>query len=146
MKETGGAGRDRTDDLLSAIHPEYVEPCRDTSVSMVYARRDLSGLGCKEQNIRETSARNDCTARSLGRSHVRNSVSVARMEGQHTARGTEVTLPTNQDMASQIGTVRELISRNLSRFQAEGLLRLDGRRAIIPDVDALAPTADHIGT
>jgi CRP/FNR family cyclic AMP-dependent transcriptional regulator len=68
------------------------------------------------------------------------------MEGQHTARGTEVTLPTNQDMASQIGTVRELISRNLSRFQAEGLLRLDGRRAIIPDVDALAPTADHIGT
>ncbi len=73
-------------------------------------------------------------------------VRVARMEGQHTARGTEVTLPTNQDMASQIGTVRELISRNLSRFQAEGLLRLDGRRAIIPDVDALAATADHIGT
>ena len=42
-------------------------------------------------------------------------VRVARTEGQHTARGTEVTLPTNQDIASQIGTVRELVSRNISR-------------------------------
>ncbi len=62
---------------------------------------------------------------------------LAKTEGQHTARGTEITLPTNQEMASQIGTVRELVSRNLGRLQAEGLLRLDGKRAIIPDVDAL---------
>jgi len=62
---------------------------------------------------------------------------LAKTEGQHTARGTEITLPTNQEMASQIGTVRELVSRNLGRLQAEGLLRLDGKRAIIPDVHAL---------
>lgn len=62
---------------------------------------------------------------------------LAKSEGQHTARGTEITLPTNQEMASQVGTVRELISRNLGRLQAEGLLRLDGKRAVIPDVDAL---------
>jgi cAMP-binding proteins - catabolite gene activator and regulatory subunit of cAMP-dependent protein kinases len=72
-------------------------------------------------------------------------VRLARAEGQHTARGTEVTLPANQEMASQIGTVRELVSRNLSRLQAEGLLRLDGKQAIIPDVDALAATAEHGG-
>src|SRR3954451_1810345 len=46
--------------------------------------------------------------------------------------GLEVTLPaSNQELASQIGTVRELVSRNLSRFQQEGLLTVDGRHVII---------------
>jgi hypothetical protein len=40
----------------------------------------------------------------------------------------EVILPvSNQELASQIGTVRELVSRNLSRFQSEGLVTIDGR-------------------
>jgi CRP/FNR family transcriptional regulator len=48
---------------------------------------------------------------------------LARERGEQTAAGTEVTLPaTHQELAAQIGTVRELVSRNLSRFQAEGLL------------------------
>ena len=65
----------------------------------------------------------------------------ARSEGQHTGRGTEISLPSNQEIASQIGTVRELISRNLSRLQAEGLIRLDGKQAIIEDVDDLERSA-----
>ena len=67
---------------------------------------------------------------------------LAATEGEHTGRGTELTLPTNQEMASQVGTVRELISRNLSRLQAEGLLRVDGKRVIIPDVAALTEAAE----
>jgi CRP/FNR family transcriptional regulator, cyclic AMP receptor protein len=52
--------------------------------------------------------------------------------------GLEVTLPaSNQELASQIGTVRELVSRNLSRFQQEGLITLDGRRVVIRDLAAL---------
>lgn len=68
----------------------------------------------------------------------------ARTEGQHTGRGTEFMLPPNQEIASQIGTVRELVSRNLSRLQAEGLLRLDGKRAIVHDIDALNAAADEL--
>jgi hypothetical protein len=34
-------------------------------------------------------------------------------------------------LASQIGTVRELVSRNLSRLQAEGMLKIDGRTVTI---------------
>jgi CRP-like cAMP-binding protein len=50
----------------------------------------------------------------------------------------EVTLPvSNQELASQIGTVRELVSRNLSRLQAEGLLKMDGRSVVLCDVKAL---------
>jgi CRP/FNR family cyclic AMP-dependent transcriptional regulator len=70
-------------------------------------------------------------------------VRLAKTEGKHTGRGTELTLPTNQEMASQIGTVRELVSRNLGRLQAEGLLRLDGKLAIVGDVDALAESVEQ---
>ncbi len=63
---------------------------------------------------------------------------LAQKEGQRTTEGVEVNLPANnQELASQIGTVRELVSRNLSRFQAEGLLRIDGRSVIIRDLEGL---------
>ena len=63
---------------------------------------------------------------------------MARTEGRKTATGTEIVLTaTNQDIAAQIGTVRELVSRNLSRFQSEGLLSLDGRTVLIPSLDRL---------
>ena len=63
---------------------------------------------------------------------------LARTEGKGTAAGLEVTLPvSNQELASQIGTVRELVSRTLSRFQSEGLVKIDGRSVIIHDLRAL---------
>ena len=63
---------------------------------------------------------------------------LARTEGKRTADGVEVTLPvSNQELASQIGTVRELVSRNLSRFQSEGLVKICGRSVIIHDLTAL---------
>jgi CRP/FNR family transcriptional regulator len=71
-------------------------------------------------------------------------VRLMRTEGEPTARGHEVTLPPNQELAAQVGTVRELISRNLSRLQAEGLIRLDGKRMVVPDVDALAASAEEL--
>lgn len=63
---------------------------------------------------------------------------LAQREGKRVAGGTEITLPaSNQELASQIGTVRELVSRNLSRLQAQGLIRMDGRSVVIPDMKAL---------
>jgi CRP/FNR family transcriptional regulator len=57
---------------------------------------------------------------------------------ERTPAGLVFTLPANnQELASQIGTVRELVSRNLSRFQAEGLIRMEGRQITIPDRKAL---------
>jgi CRP/FNR family transcriptional regulator, cyclic AMP receptor protein len=63
---------------------------------------------------------------------------LAQKEGKRTRDGVEITLPvSNQELASQIGTVRELVSRNLSRFQAEGMLKIDGRSLTICDLKAL---------
>src|SRR6185437_7080075 len=54
--------------------------------------------------------------------------------GKKTPAGVEAQLPaSNQELASQIGTVRELVSRNLSRLQAEGLIRVEGKTVVIPD-------------
>jgi len=61
-------------------------------------------------------------------------VRAARREGRPTAEGIEVMLPANnQELAAQIGTVRELVSRNLSRLQAEGLVKIDGRTVVVRD-------------
>lgn len=43
----------------------------------------------------------------------------------------------NQEFAAQIGTVRELVSRNLSRLQAEGIIEIDGRDVLIRELKAL---------
>jgi CRP/FNR family transcriptional regulator len=39
----------------------------------------------------------------------------------------------HQEIASQIGTVRELVSRNLARLQAQGLISVNGREVTIAD-------------
>ena len=63
---------------------------------------------------------------------------LAQKSSRRAVEGVEVTLPiTNQELAAQIGTVRELVSRNLSRLQAEGLVRIDGRNVVILDLKAL---------
>jgi CRP-like cAMP-binding protein len=62
----------------------------------------------------------------------------ARSQGKRTPQGVEFTFTvSNQELASRIGTVRELVSRNLGRLQAAKLIKLDGRTVIIPDLSAL---------
>lgn len=68
---------------------------------------------------------------------------LAQKEGKPSAQGIEVLLPTNnQELAAQIGTVRELVSRNLSRLQAAGAIKMDGRTLVIRDVTALESDTD----
>jgi len=43
----------------------------------------------------------------------------------------------HQELAADLGTVRELVSRNLSRLQAEGFLEVDGRAIMIKDLEGL---------
>ena len=58
--------------------------------------------------------------------------------GRKMARGIALELPgSHQELANQIGTVRELVSRNLTRLQAEELLEVDGRHILIKDLKAL---------
>jgi CRP/FNR family transcriptional regulator len=49
---------------------------------------------------------------------------------------------THEELAARLGTVREVVSRNLSRFQAEGLVKVVKRQVVIIDADALRAEAD----
>ena len=68
---------------------------------------------------------------------------LAQSEGKKTERGIEFQLPaTHQELASQLGTVRELISRNLMRLQAEGLLEVAAREIVVKDMKGLSALLD----
>jgi CRP/FNR family transcriptional regulator len=69
---------------------------------------------------------------------------LAKKEGTALTDGKVViTLPeNNQEVASQIGTVRELVSRNLSRFQSQGLIEIDGRKLTINNLKAIESEID----
>ena len=73
-------------------------------------------------------------------------VRLGKTEGVRNGDGIALTLPSNNsELAAQIGTVRELVSRNLSRLQAEGLIELDNRRLEIPSLKRLEAELEASG-
>jgi CRP/FNR family transcriptional regulator, cyclic AMP receptor protein len=73
-------------------------------------------------------------------------VRLAKAEGVRNGDSVTVTLPmNNSELAAQIGTVRELVSRNLSRLQAEGLIAVDSRTLEIPSLKRLQAELDASG-
>jgi CRP/FNR family transcriptional regulator len=63
---------------------------------------------------------------------------MAQTNGTTTKQGIQMELTkSHQDLAAELGTVRELVSRNLSRLQAEGFLEVDGRKILVKDLAGL---------
>jgi|SRR5208282_2113643 len=63
---------------------------------------------------------------------------LAEANGKPSKEGVHLELTmSHQDLASELGTVRELVSRNLSRLQAEGFLEVDGRKIVVKDLAGL---------
>lgn len=60
-------------------------------------------------------------------------------EGEQEVGGKVEILPgeSNQEIAAQIGTVRELVSRMLASLRREGLIAVSGRRVTILDAKRL---------
>ncbi|HSU58107.1 MAG TPA: Crp/Fnr family transcriptional regulator [Bryobacteraceae bacterium] len=62
----------------------------------------------------------------------------AQAHGHSTPEGTTFELGiSHQELAAHIGTVRELVSRNMARLQAQGLIRAQGREITILDSEGL---------
>lgn len=63
---------------------------------------------------------------------------LAQASGTPSKEGIRVELTkSHQDLAAELGTVRELVSRNLSRLQAEGYLDVEGRKIVVKDLHGL---------
>ncbi len=64
---------------------------------------------------------------------------VAKRQGQRTSEGIVFELrPTNQEIAARIGTVRELVSRSLSRFRDMGVISIQDRTVTVHDLERLS--------
>jgi CRP/FNR family transcriptional regulator len=80
--------------------------------------------------------------REVGQRLARLLLAEARAGGESTNNGLAVTLSlTNQQIAARVGSVREVVSRALTRLQQDNLIVLNGRRLSIPDEAALAAYA-----
>jgi len=63
---------------------------------------------------------------------------LAQAGGVRSSEGIRIELAkSHQDLAAELGTVRELVSRNLSRLQAEGFLDVEGRKIVVKDLPGL---------
>lgn len=66
----------------------------------------------------------------------------AGSNGRKTSRGLEFQLAqTHEELAAQVGTVRELVSRNLGTLQAMKMIRVEGKTVIVPNLKALEEEA-----
>ncbi len=62
----------------------------------------------------------------------------AASNGRPPERGTIVTLPSSHhELAAHVGTVRELVSRNLTRLQAQGFIAVEARQITLLDPKGL---------
>jgi CRP/FNR family transcriptional regulator, cyclic AMP receptor protein len=62
----------------------------------------------------------------------------AKSHGQSSGQGVSFTLTvSHHELAAQIGTVRELVSRNMARLQAQNLIAMNGHELTIVDEAAL---------
>jgi len=119
--------------LLYLPKREFLDLCRrNTEVAFAVIRtlawrfRYMTSL-VEELSLKEVSHR---LARFLRDRALRS--------GVRTKRGVEFPLEeTNQEIGAEIGTVRDLVSRNLRRFVDRGILRLERRKVIVLDMDEL---------
>ena len=62
----------------------------------------------------------------------------------HGEQGGGANAVTHQELASRLGTVREVVSRNIARFRVQGLLKVEGREITVVDPEGLqSETAVH---
>jgi len=74
-------------------------------------------------------------------------VRLGKTNGARHGDSVRLTLPANNtELAAQIGTVRELVSRNLSRLQSEGLIQMDNRELEIPSLARLQAELEDSGS
>ena len=64
--------------------------------------------------------------------------------GMKTEQGVRFVQPlTHSQLAARIGTVREVVTRTISRLQSQGLILIDGKTVTVPDLKALNSYANN---
>ena len=152
-----GAGRSFGEPMMFLEKPYLVEAIAQTDAVVIhvpkeavfaeidrnprFARRIIAGLAARiETLVREI----DANVRGSARERLVNYLLRASPDTQGEI---SVTLPaTKAAIATQLGLTPEHLSRLLRELTARQLLRVEGRRIVIPDVARLAAAARRRGT
>lgn len=82
--------------------------------------------------------------REVGQRLARLLIAEARNRGTETEQGTTIRLPlTHNQLATRIGTVREVVTRTFIRLQAQVLILHQGKNILIPDLEVLSAYAEE---
>lgn len=137
--------------FISGGRPDHFAVALSDAEMCVFQHRDLAGLIRRHPVIalhmlqtlsgRLTEAERRITALTSG--DVESRLASYLLELPVQDHGTRVRLPlAKKDVASLLGTTPETLSRRLTQFAADGLIRVDGARdVILLDIPALADVA-----
>ena len=96
---------------------------------------------------RTTGALEEALAQDVPTRLCRKLCELAHRHGVRDQHGVRLALPlTQEDLGRMIGASRETVNRTLAALVARKLIRTEGRRYVIPDIDALARATDQEAT
>ena|SRR5579863_1696930 len=128
---TAVAAEDST--VLYLPKREFLQLCRHDSEVAFAAIRTLAA-----RNRYLTSLVEELSLKEVSHRLARFLRDRALADGLRTRRGIEFPLEdTNQEIGAEIGTVRDLVSRNLRRFVDRGIIKMERRKVIVLDMAEL---------
>lgn len=141
--------------LFDGGHYPAAAQCVEDSELLFIARRDFEMLVRQHPELAMAVIRSlgqrlrkmvtlveELSLKEVGQRIARRLVTLAEHQGKKTSAGIEIELPfSQQELAAQMGTVRELVSRTLGRFQEEELITVQGRHIIVHAVETLKEIA-----
>lgn len=121
----------------------FIESKQVRALCVEHPQIALAALKVLARRLRRCAALVETLSlREVGQRLARLLLDEARINGERDATGTRLELNlTHAQIAARVGTVREVVSRALTRLHQDGLIFVKGRRLIIPDEDALAAYA-----
>jgi len=120
--------------LLSLAKQDVRQVCLEHPQIALAALKLLAGRLRRHAEMVEV-----LSLRDVGQRLARLLLAEAKTLGKSAEGGVSFDLAfTNSQIAARVGSVREVVSRALTRLQQDGLVQLKNRRVTIPDEEALA--------
>ncbi|MGI9486040.1 MAG: Crp/Fnr family transcriptional regulator [Geminicoccaceae bacterium] len=145
------AAIDRQPRSASAVSLSSLELVRMSDTDFLKILNDMPDVGLRVMQrlaflVRALSER----VFEFGTSGVRNRIQaellrLAKASGQHTDVINIFPAPTHADIASQVATHREAVTREFSHLASEGILEKRGRNLIIRDLARLEQLVNEVG-
>lgn len=120
---------------------------KDSVRQLCYAHPEIAmaALGVLSRRLRKCAELVETLSlRAVGQRLAQWFLNEARVRGRESDQGIEIELALSREqMASRVGSVREVVSRAITRLDQEGLVYVDGHRAVIPDLQRLSEYIEH---